>query len=168
MSLYQQWRKVIEDAGDNPEEQQKLWTDFCKEEQKIYEKILENKIEMIEGQVEALASEYQVSLHYFVGFLDGINDSLHQSLELDQLQESSVIRVKINFPELYKNMLAVPADWLFNLPQWENILSREERKQIKKDFNRSKIVVNNNKIGRNDPCPCGSGKKYKKCCGLPN
>ena len=21
------------------------------------------------------------------------------------------------------------------------------------------------KIGRNDPCPCGSGKKYKKCCG---
>jgi len=22
------------------------------------------------------------------------------------------------------------------------------------------------KIGRNDPCPCGSGKKYKKCCGL--
>lgn len=24
---------------------------------------------------------------------------------------------------------------------------------------------NNNKVGRNDPCPCGSGKKYKKCCG---
>lgn len=22
------------------------------------------------------------------------------------------------------------------------------------------------KIGRNDPCPCGSGKKYKKCCGI--
>ncbi len=24
------------------------------------------------------------------------------------------------------------------------------------------------KVGRNDPCPCGSGKKYKKCCGLEN
>ena len=24
------------------------------------------------------------------------------------------------------------------------------------------------KVGRNDPCPCGSGKKYKKCCGRPN
>ncbi|PKM78473.1 MAG: hypothetical protein CVU90_01665 [Firmicutes bacterium HGW-Firmicutes-15] len=23
----------------------------------------------------------------------------------------------------------------------------------------------NEKVGRNDPCPCGSGKKYKKCCG---
>ncbi|MEW8225794.1 MAG: SEC-C metal-binding domain-containing protein, partial [Candidatus Thiodiazotropha endolucinida] len=22
------------------------------------------------------------------------------------------------------------------------------------------------KVGRNDPCPCGSGKKYKKCCGV--
>ncbi|MDD3852692.1 MAG: SEC-C metal-binding domain-containing protein, partial [Syntrophomonadaceae bacterium] len=26
--------------------------------------------------------------------------------------------------------------------------------------------MSNYKIGRNDPCPCGSGKKYKKCCGL--
>ncbi|NBC14099.1 MAG: hypothetical protein GVY09_12290, partial [Gammaproteobacteria bacterium] len=24
------------------------------------------------------------------------------------------------------------------------------------------------KVGRNDPCPCGSGKKYKKCCGAPS
>jgi preprotein translocase subunit SecA len=28
-----------------------------------------------------------------------------------------------------------------------------------------KPIVNADKIGRNDPCPCGSGKKYKKCCG---
>jgi uncharacterized protein YecA (UPF0149 family) len=27
------------------------------------------------------------------------------------------------------------------------------------------IVRDEPKIGRNDPCPCGSGKKYKKCCG---
>jgi preprotein translocase subunit SecA len=26
-------------------------------------------------------------------------------------------------------------------------------------------VVRGEKVGRNDPCPCGSGKKYKKCCG---
>ena len=28
-----------------------------------------------------------------------------------------------------------------------------------------KPVVATAKVGRNDPCPCGSGKKYKKCCG---
>ena len=27
------------------------------------------------------------------------------------------------------------------------------------------LPVKSDKIGRNDPCPCGSGKKYKKCCG---
>ena len=28
-----------------------------------------------------------------------------------------------------------------------------------------KPIINDNKVGRNDPCPCGSGKKFKKCCG---
>jgi len=30
---------------------------------------------------------------------------------------------------------------------------------------RKETVAVGNKVGRNDPCPCGSGKKYKKCCG---
>jgi len=29
-----------------------------------------------------------------------------------------------------------------------------------------KPVVKKQKVGRNDLCPCGSGKKYKKCCGI--
>jgi SWIM/SEC-C metal-binding protein len=29
----------------------------------------------------------------------------------------------------------------------------------------TKTIYNSQKIGRNDPCPCGSGQKYKKCCG---
>ena len=35
---------------------------------------------------------------------------------------------------------------------------------IEEEENRLKIEIDH-KIGRNDPCPCGSGKKYKKCCG---
>ncbi len=31
--------------------------------------------------------------------------------------------------------------------------------------NKNRPIVKGKKIGRNDPCPCGSGKKYKKCCG---
>ena len=30
------------------------------------------------------------------------------------------------------------------------------------------VVRTEEKVGRNDPCPCGSGKKYKKCCGAGN
>ena len=33
------------------------------------------------------------------------------------------------------------------------------------DEPRATVVRESPKVGRNDPCPCGSGKKYKKCCG---
>lgn len=35
----------------------------------------------------------------------------------------------------------------------------------KRSSNKGTTIVNKQKIGRNEPCPCGSGKKYKKCCG---
>ena len=39
-----------------------------------------------------------------------------------------------------------------------------DQKQVKSEIN--KTVVNQGpQVGRNDPCPCGSGKKYKNCCG---
>jgi len=40
----------------------------------------------------------------------------------------------------------------------ENVFAEEEEKQ-------KQAPVRVKKVGRNDPCPCGSGKKYKKCCG---
>jgi len=43
---------------------------------------------------------------------------------------------------------------------------KEEAKQLGSDEEGKKIIsVKNDKVGRNNPCPCGSGKKYKKCCG---
>ena len=32
-------------------------------------------------------------------------------------------------------------------------------------LNPQKTIISENKVKRNEPCPCGSGKKYKKCCG---
>ncbi|MGD9016140.1 MAG: SEC-C metal-binding domain-containing protein [Desulfobacterales bacterium] len=32
-------------------------------------------------------------------------------------------------------------------------------------LNPQKTMIAGEKVGRNEPCPCGSGKKYKKCCG---
>jgi uncharacterized protein YecA (UPF0149 family) len=37
---------------------------------------------------------------------------------------------------------------------------------VKKKYPISQPVTKHNNIGRNDKCPCGSGKKYKKCCLL--
>ena len=100
----------------------------------------------------------------YVGFLDGINTSLVQGIKLDELTEESEINLDIDFEKLYFNMLEAKADWLYNLPQWEAILPLDRRNQITKEFRVSKMAVSN-KIGRNEPCTCGSGKKYKKCCG---
>lgn len=61
-------------------------------------------------------------------------------------------------------MLKVPAEWLYTLEEWDPILSEDRREQLLKDYKNSK-TVHVHKVGRNDPCPCGSGKKYKKCCG---
>jgi preprotein translocase subunit SecA len=45
------------------------------------------------------------------------------------------------------------------IEQQRMVLSRGESEERKKPIRREQ------KVGRNDPCPCGSGKKYKKCCG---
>ena len=67
---------------------------------------------------------------------------------------------------LFYNMLAADADYLYGLPQWETILGEEKIAEIAKKYKQSKTVRRAEpKVGRNDPCPCGSGKKYKHCCG---
>ncbi len=55
----------------------------------------------------------------------------------------------------------------------DDVARMEEEQRRKKEFlerhingsQKGKTVVRDERIGRNDPCPCGSGKKYKKCCG---
>jgi uncharacterized protein YecA (UPF0149 family) len=62
-------------------------------------------------------------------------------------------------------MVDAKADWLYGLPQWEAIYDEETRHRLYMEQKKSGTVVVGKKVGRNDPCPCGSGKKYKFCCG---
>lgn len=101
----------------------------------------------------------------FVGFLDGINTSLEKEVELESLEETTELDLTIDFEKLFFNMLEAKAKWLYTLKQWDGILSEERRKEIQKEWRASKQAVSEKTVGRNDPCPCGSGKKYKKCCG---
>ncbi|MEG1576654.1 MAG: SEC-C metal-binding domain-containing protein, partial [Clostridium sp.] len=79
--------------------------------------------------------------------------------------EDTKVKIEIDAEKLYYNMIEAKADWLYELPQWESILPAEKRKEIYKKQKASGTVHNEEKIYPNDPCPCGSGKKYKKCCG---
>ena len=58
----------------------------------------------------------------------------------------------------------------------EPMVRREVARQLTEGFSGGKMPekkasstpVKSQKVGRNDPCPCGSGEKYKKCCGAPS
>lgn len=163
MSLFEQW-KVEAYVERDQEEYNKFWGEYLPKEQKIYEYLLEHKDETVEGTVKDLAAKFEMDTKTFAGFLDGINSSLNQELDLDSLTEESSVKLSLDFEALFYNMLAAKADWLYNLEQWDQILTVERRREINKEYNKSRIVVNENKTGRNEPCPCGSGKKYKKCC----
>ena len=116
--------------------------------------------------VSELAAKYNVSVEYFMGFIDGISESLKEDITLETIEADSNIKLDIDFEKLYYNMLAVEAHWLYNLPGWETILPADKkRKELQKAYKTSKTVVKEEKVGRNDACICGSGKKYKKCCG---
>ena len=45
-------------------------------------------------------------------------------------------------------------------------MSREENSPKQQKKKQQTIVRTERKVGRNEPCPCGSGKKYKNCCGI--
>ena len=164
MSLLTEWRALSENL-ETQEAEIKFWEEYLKVEAGIYNELLNKKIEVIEGKVSDLAASHDTSVEYFMGFIDGISESLKEDIVLEEIEADSEISLKIDFEKLYFNMLNVEAEWLYTLPGWEGILSAEQRKEITKAYKKTKTVVKEKTVGRNDPCPCGSGKKYKKCCG---
>lgn len=164
MSLYKEWSDMVVNYVKSQGEAA-FWNEYSSIEEKIYTKVLANHEKNISGTIKKLSEEFEVSTIYVMGFLDGINDSLVESLDLEQVNEDTEIDVKVDLEKLYFNMLDAKADYLYGLPQWEGIFSKEKRKEIHDSWAATKTVTNEHKIGRNDPCPCGSGKKYKKCCG---
>ncbi len=164
MSLYSDWNDIAQ-AERSPAEHQAFWSAYFDAETENYKKILSEPAKVFEGTVGELADGFEMDPTTFLGFLDGINTSLKKELSLDGLKLTSKVALDIDFEKLYFNMLDAKASWLYGLPQWDDILTQERRKEITKEFRASKMFVKEQTVGRNDPCPCGSGKKYKKCCG---
>ena len=163
MTLFEQWEHLIDNQTD--ETFPDFWEKYSSTEKSIYIKILDNTSKKVSGTMKELVAEYDANPIIFMGFLDGINASLNNIQDFKSFDENSEIYLDIDFEKLYYNMLVADADYLFSLPQWEVILSDETRESIITSYKRSKTVVKEKEPGRNDPCPCGSGKKYKKCCG---
>lgn len=164
-TLLEQWRDIAYDESAGRDRLQKFWGSYFQIEKEIYEKLLANPDEEVKGTVKELAEKYGQEVLTMVGFLDGINESLKQENPIETMEEDTEVSLAFDKEKLYKNMVAAKADWLYELPQWKEIYSEEELKKFYKEQKESTTIRKGKKIGRNDPCPCGSGKKYKKCCG---
>ena len=164
-TLLEQWRNIAYDESADRGQLQRFWGTYFQIEKEIYEQLLTNPDEKVKGTVKELAEKYGQEVLTMVGFLDGIDESLKEPNPIETMDENTEVSLAFDKEKLYKNMVAAKADWLYGLPQWKEIYSEEELKKLYKEQKESTTIRKEKKIGRNDPCPCGSGKKYKKCCG---
>ena len=163
-TLLKEWQKLI--GNQTKETFNEFWEEYSGAETKIYSDILDHPQEKMTGTIGELAEKYDVRPVIFMGFLDGVNESITAPNDLESMDTESEVEVEIIPEKLFFNMLKADADYLYGLEQWETVLGEEKMVEIAKEYKQSRTVRRATpKVGRNDPCPCGSGKKYKHCCG---
>ena len=165
MSLYEEWDQTLN--GQTEETFEAFWKEYSEGEMKIYTEVLSHPDVKLTGTLKELAEKFGVSEVIFEGFVDGAVQSLvdENAIDPQTVTEDTELTFDFDFKKLYKNMLRADAPHLSSLEAWDIALPKEDRDEILKEFKKSKIYHAPVKIGRNDPCPCGSGKKYKNCCG---
>ena len=171
MSYYKTWMDKSEDAS-NQQEYMEYINRYYALEKVAYEKILgayPDNGEFLSGTASELAHKLEFpkdSMDVFVGFIDGIKTSITNAdaLDMEAIDDDYQIKLDIDYEKLYYNMRDAKADWLYSIKAWNDILTEEKRNEITREY-REANMAHSDKIGRNDPCPCGSGKKYKNCCG---
>ena len=168
MSYFELWNKKIEDTS-NEEKFKEYVSYYYQLEKEAYSRILDahpENGEFLSGKAKDMAEKLgfpSKDMEIFVGFIDGISGSLLEAVDASLIEDETEIKLVIDYEKLYWNMLDAQAEWLYKLPAWEHILTKEQKDIVTKDFRTSK-TIRREKIGRNEPCPCGSGKKYKQCC----
>ena len=165
MGLLQEWREYAYGVELNSKEGKAIWDKYFEQEKAIYQQLLAAPEKVVSGTVQELADKYGMELNYMVGILDGINESLKEPNPIEEMEADTVVKLPIDLESLYYHMVEAGADWLYELPEWDELLTPERRKELYREEKKSGTFVMERKVGRNEPCPCGSGKKYKYCCG---
>jgi preprotein translocase subunit SecA len=81
-------------------------------------------------------------------------------------QRDPLIEYKKEAFDLFSNLLEkLKLDYITVLMNLKVVVQTEEKKESKNELKENYIKIAGKKVGRNEPCICGSGKKYKHCCG---
>ncbi len=113
---------------------------------------------------------------YWMDHIDQMS-SLRQSIGLQSYAQINPLREYQNLGfEMFETMVANIEEEVVVFVSRAQLRDNLQREEVAKptgtsggseETSKRKPVVNKNaKVGRNDPCPCGSGKKYKHCCGM--
>ena len=144
----------------------------------IYDIVVDDYNKKLEDVPKEIQDDFEKSISlriidkYWMNQLDEM-EALKEGVGLRGYAQSNPLQVyALEGFQMFDNMMAsISAEisnYLLNAEVRQNI-EREEVKNIKtndgKEGVKSKPKKAEKKIGRNDPCPCGSGKKYKQCCG---
>ena len=110
---------------------------------------------------------------FWMEHLDTMTD-LREGISLRNLaQRDPLVEYKNEGFKMFDDMLKKVDESIVTRFFKVRLVKREEQIPVKVNSNedkrpgnvgKQKTIKKNNKVGRNDPCPCGSGKKYKKCC----
>ena len=163
MALYDAWKRVAFDTQGQTVKH--VWDEYLAKEKKVYKVILSEKLQQVEGTVEELSQRFGLSNIHMAAFVDGIHEAVDGLPPADELEADSEIKLDIDFKRLFKQMVEYKAKDLYTLPEWDDLFTEEEQREYYKEQKKAHTIIRTEKIGRNDPCPCGSGKKHKKCCG---
>ena len=117
------------------------------------------------GQKDPLVEYKREGFQMFVDLLEEINRETLRALFRIPIEEDTPVRRRSRQPERVSLVHQDAAGMGFAAapgasPMEETVTNSGEGGRV-----RRRPVRAQQKVGRNDPCPCGSGKKYKKCCG---
>lgn len=153
--------------------------DLTKEE--LREKLLKIALDRYEAKEQEIGTENMRELERVVmlkvvdqKWMDHIDnmDQLRQGIGLRAYgQRDPVVEYKFEGFDMFEEMIRNIQEDTVTIIYHAHIETPPEREKVAEPINAvhgdgpTKPIVKGEKIGRNEPCPCGSGKKYKKCCG---
>ncbi len=105
MALLEQWKDIAYNQETNKGELQKFWQRYFLLEKGVYEQLLEEPDQIVEGTVKELAEKYSLSIMDMTGFLDGINDSLVTPNPIEEMEEDTHVSLAFDKEKLYKNKI---------------------------------------------------------------
>ena len=144
--LLKTWREIAYNQEQTQEQYNQFWGAYFVQEKEVYKDILGHPDVVVKGTVEELAKKYNMEVLTMVGFLDGINESLKVENPIEELEDTTEVSLEYDPEKLYKNMVDAKADWLYNLEEWDNLLTPERRKELYKEQKLSGTVIKEKKL----------------------